>query len=31
MQKDEMARKFAVVWIKLYFKALKMRFIYVIA
>lgn len=30
MQKDEMAPKFAIVWVKLYFRALKMRFIYVI-
>lgn len=31
MQKDEMAHKFTLVWIKLYFKAQKMRLIYVIA
>ena len=30
MQKDEGACTFAIVWIMLYFKALKMRFIYVI-
>ena len=30
MQKDEVACTFAIVWIMLYFKALKMRFTYVI-
>lgn len=30
MQTDEMTYKFTIVWMKLYFKALKTRFIYVI-
>ena len=30
MRKDEVACTFAIVWITLYFKALKMRLIYVI-